>query len=654
MFADSVRKPTRNSMRRRLLSMAVWIHILAAQSFGIEVLSRPNAIVNTPTDFLGRATASANTPSDLSSRSLAIANVDPLGSLSRAIAVSNYQIEVHTRAQSLFNYSVDVTARAVVLKNCPFGDLSCAGLADADCNDNGVFDLCESNCNHNDGACNIPGCGVGTNNDCNLNGIPDLCEAQPVICADADCNQNGVLDVIETVVSVEFSLTGNLPVGVEPYSVTASDVDGDGDADLVVVNVSDNNCSVLVNNGSGVFATGPALSVGSSPRSAAIGDFDGDGHRDIAVVNFNGNNVSILRNLGGGGFAPQLAYSAGPGPQSVVAGDLNGDGRLDLVVANTGTASNSNTVAVLMNLGAGVFDQPAYYTVGLKPRAVVLLHVDHDGLLDIASADSDPDKVTVLRNTGGGQFVATGSYDVERFPFALTAADWDGDGFTDLVAANSVANTLSVLRNNGVGGFVPMSAALPANGAPRSVQAIDVDGDGRKDIVAANLTSSTVSLFRNIGSGSFSPPITLASQLLGGCHGVAVGDFNVDGKQDWAVANRTTGTCAIGRNQSGSPTPDCNHNTRPDECDIAEGLSQDANANGVPDDCEQSQSCATCLGDVSGDLNRNGGDILAFSECMLSGAGGGCLCADMNGDGFITIEDVPALINLLLAGTPCS
>jgi hypothetical protein len=36
----------------------------------------------------------------------------------------------------------------------------------------------------------------------------------------------------------------------------------------------------------------------------------------------------------------------------------------------------------------------------------------------------------------------------------------------------------------------------------------------------------------------------------------------------------------------GGGTRDCNHNSVPDECDIASGTSQDCNANGVPDECD--------------------------------------------------------------------
>ncbi|MHC5109615.1 MAG: outer membrane protein assembly factor BamB family protein [Planctomycetota bacterium] len=56
--------------------------------------------------------------------------------------------------------------------------------------------------------------------------------------------------------------------------------------------------------------------------------------------------------------------------------------------------------------------------------------------------------------------------------------------------------------------------------------------------------------------------------------------------------------CSAGACQAGTPDctgvgcEDCNGNTRPDACDIADGVSVDANENGVPDECESTAPSA--------------------------------------------------------------
>ena len=62
-------------------------------------------------------------------------------------------------------------------------------------------------------------------------------------------------------------------------------------------------------------------------------------------------------------------------------------------------------------------------------------------------------------------------------------------------------------------------------------------------------------------------------------------------------------------------------------------------------------SC-TCKGDMNGSGTVNGADINKFAQCVASGGGAGCACADINGGG-ITAADVTPFVNALIAGTAC-
>ncbi len=58
-----------------------------------------------------------------------------------------------------------------------------------------------------------------------------------------------------------------------------------------------------------------------------------------------------------------------------------------------------------------------------------------------------------------------------------------------------------------------------------------------------------------------------------------------------------------------------------------------------------------CLGDMNGDGVKDGLDIQQFADCII--AGGSCSCADVDAMGGVSIDDVTAFVNGLLADNDC-
>lgn len=78
------------------------------------------------------------------------------------------------------------------------------------------------------------------------------------------------------------------------------------------------------------------------------------------------SNVSVLLNTGSGSFSlANYTLGANANPRSVAVGDINGDGRLDLAVASA--IGSSYHIAVLVNMGNGVFGFPFNHTPGSLP-----------------------------------------------------------------------------------------------------------------------------------------------------------------------------------------------------------------------------------------------------------------------------------------------
>jgi hypothetical protein len=185
------------------------------------------------------------------------------------------------------------------------------------------------------------------------------------------------------------------------YDIVAADLDGDGDLDLAMANPGSgkppvHNLAVLMSDGDGTFADAVLYSTAGEPYGVTAGDLDGDGDLDLVSPNYDSDSVSVFMNDGDGTFASKVDYDAGDGPYGIVAADLDGDGDLDLAVTNM----EDVTVAILKNDGDGTFADAVLYTAidpGGLPTDVVAADFDGDGDLDLAVSDYNG-SVTVILN----------------------------------------------------------------------------------------------------------------------------------------------------------------------------------------------------------------------------------------------------------------
>ncbi len=405
--------------------------------------------------------------------------------------------------------------------------------------------------------------------------------------------------------SISYASKIDFTTGTQPISISIGDLDGDGRADLAVTNYSNSTLSIFRNKSTGIgvisYATKDDFSTGTSPRSASIGDLDGDGKADLAVANEISNTVSIFRNISTGpsniGFDIKIDFPTGSAPTSISTGDLDSDGKADLAVANR----FSSTVSILRNTSTGAgnigFDAKIDFSSGSIPRAVSISDLDGDGKPDLAVANQNSNTVSVLRNTsiavGAISYAVKVDFPSGLYPRSVSIGDMDGDGKAELVVANRDENSLSILRNNPIFSVPTITSFTPTSGPTGTTVTITGTnfsttpannivyfGATRATVTVATATQLTVTVptgatyqpitvqvvgliaysskqFLPIFSGgglidacSFAPKVDIATDF--NPLGIAINDFDGDGKGDIAITNRGSNLLSIYRNVSTS------------------------------------------------------------------------------------------------------
>jgi hypothetical protein len=346
--------------------------------------------------------------------------------------------------------------------------------------------------------------------------------------------------------------------GENTTGVAVTDIDQDGDVDLLCSNRWTNDVTTMINDGTGVFAFSSSVAVGLTPRYVRAADFNGDGWPDCVTPDYDGSSVSIVLNDGAGVLLLHQSVDL-LRPAVLDTVDVDGDLHQDIVVAywdeNASSPSSSPALlSILHNDGQGQFTTTSTSAIGVQPRGMDIGDVNGDSLPDVVVCNLGSSDMDLLLNNGEGGFLESIVLAAPTQPRYVTLGDWDQDGAVDLAVVSKSSAIVEIQRNDGALGFAT-TQTLATMTNPHSCTNVDLDLDGDLDVLVSHVSSANVSIYLNDGSGTFSPRWNVYSPS--GPAEVVTGDVNGDGLPDIVTANSNNHTCSIHVNATEQQPPSC-------------------------------------------------------------------------------------------------
>jgi hypothetical protein len=338
-----------------------------------------------------------------------------------------------------------------------------------------------------------------------------------------------------------------------------------------------------------------------------VADYDNDGFQDILVTAYG--RCTLYHNNGNGTFTDVTAKAGVEAPGWTTSGvwfDYDNDGRLDLFLCSFVQYSVKNDVfcgdnklgkrfyciprvfkptpsLLFRNNGDGTFTKVSAGTdieraLG-KALGVVATDINNDGLMDLFVAnDTVQNFLFVNRGKGAWEEIALeaevgfSANGTPRSGMGVDAADFNGDGRQDLFVANVDQEMFSLYKNDGNEFFSDVAAPNGIAQATRllsgwGLKFFDYDNDGFLDLLLANghpddmiesysrqvRYKEPLVLFRHDGT-----KLTNVSQQAGPvfqkafpARGLAVGDFNNDGRLDVLIGNNGEAPVLLKNNAGG-------------------------------------------------------------------------------------------------------
>ncbi|MCB0706452.1 MAG: VCBS repeat-containing protein [Saprospiraceae bacterium] len=349
-------------------------------------------------------------------------------------------------------------------------------------------------------------------------------------------------------VGTSIGLFGGYQYGEYGGGVSFVDFNQDGLDDLTIASGTNDNIRFFVNSGSGFEETLLLENNLDEVKQVLWVDYDNDGDLDLYVTNSVVNK--LYKNTGNLNLVDITATTGfnDPWKQSFCSSwlDYDEDGLPDLCVSHRLSHLVGN-ITLYHNLGNDQFEDVTIAAglgnLGNSVLSMTTFDFNNDGLEDIYVGQDYQAGNILLKNMGDGTFdniSASSNSAIQNNSMTTTIGDFNGDGWMDIYLT-STAEGNSLLENQGDETFIEKALIMGVivNQFCWGALFLDADNDMDLDLFMSSTYGSY--MFENQGGGlpflnavpnwGFQDDINYSV-------GNALGDFNADGRVDFAENNK--------------------------------------------------------------------------------------------------------------------
>jgi hypothetical protein len=308
----------------------------------------------------------------------------------------------------------------------------------------------------------------------------------------------------------------NLPKGSVRFSI--GDFNGDGFPDIAVI--SQRSITLIKNKQNFDFDFYFSIPTKETPSDIKISDIDNDGEAEIIVVYKASSTIEIFKS-DTSGFRKMISFETGIYPEMLICSDIDLNGLKDIVT--TGKLMLGVTVNYQNNLHR--FSTPVNFFPKTPIKKAQILDLNYDDVPDLVGIDWLNNALLISYGRGDGKFGRIYTYGLPEEPTDFYTVDLNGDGFFDYIIAFYYLGEVQFFYTTQSGITTRFKFKAPK---PTNVCASDVNLDGLKDVVVSN--DKGFFIFLNAPAG-----FEQYNFVSEGISQIECGDLNADGKDEIVV-----------------------------------------------------------------------------------------------------------------------